>query len=267
MLTFLRGPRTVNTPGDVYVMMLPNGPTLQLTHDAAQEKQDPVFSHDGATIAFTKPYETWTVPVSGGQAQLWLPNASGLRWIDSKTLIFSEMLRTPHMRIPTSDVSRTQPPAVYVPEDGPGMAHRSYLSPDRRWALIAAQMVRQPNWVWLPCRVVPFDGSSTGQVVGPPDAACTSAAWSPDGKWIYLSTNAGGGYHLWRQRFPNGKPEQITLGSTEEEGGVVAADGRSLITAVGTRRVAVAIHDHAGERLAVAEGRPGLAEHDNSSPF
>ena len=53
MLTFLRGPRTVNGPGDVYVMMLPKGPMLQLTHEPAQEKQDPVFSPDGATIAFT----------------------------------------------------------------------------------------------------------------------------------------------------------------------------------------------------------------------
>jgi Tol biopolymer transport system component len=147
------------------------------------------------------------------------------------------------------------------------MAHRSYVSPDHRWVLVAAHMVRKPNWVWLPCRVVPFDGSSPGRVVGPPDAACTSGAWSPDGKWIYLSTNASGGYHIWRQRFPNGKPEQITLGPTEEEGVTVAADGRSLITAVGTRRVAVAVHDRSGERIVIAEGRPGLAEHDNGSPF
>jgi eukaryotic-like serine/threonine-protein kinase len=267
MLTFLRGPRTVNGPGDVYVMMLPKGPTLQLTHEPAQEKQDPVFSPDGATIAFTVPYETWTVPVSGGKAQLWLPNASGLQWVDANTLLFSEMLRTPHMRITTSDGSGTRPRAVYVPENPMGMAHRSYVSPDHRWVLVAAHMVRKPNWVWLPCRVVPFDGSSPGRVVGPPDAACTSGAWSPDGKWIYLSTNASGGYHIWRQRFPNGKPEQITLGPTEEEGVTVAADGRSLITAVGTRRVAVAVHDRSGERIVIAEGRPGLAEHDNGSPF
>jgi eukaryotic-like serine/threonine-protein kinase len=171
------------------------------------------------------------------------------------------------MRITTSDGSRTQPRAVYVPEDPTGMTHRSYVSPDHRWVLVAAHMVRKPNWVWLPCRVVPFDGSSPGRVVGPPDAACTSGAWSPDGKWIYLSTNASGGYHLWRQRFPDGKPEQITSGPTEEEGITVAADGRSLITAVGTRRVAVAVHDRAGERIVLAEGRPGLADPDNGLPF
>lgn len=267
MLTLLRGPRTVNGPGDVYVMMLPKGPMLQLTHQPAQEKQDPVFSPDGATMAFTVPYETWTVPVGGGKSQLWLPNASGLQWVDANTLLFSEMLRAPHMRIATSDPSLTRPRAVYVPEDPMGMAHRSYLSPDRRWVLVAAHMVRKPNWVWLPCRVVPLDGSSPGRLVGPPDAACTSGAWSPDGKWIYLSTNASGAYHIWRQRFPDGEPEQITLGPTEEEGVTMAADGRSLITAVGMRRVAVAVHDPAAERIVVAEGRAGLAEPDNGSPF
>ncbi len=39
---------------------------------------------------------------------------------------------------------------------------------------------------WQPCRVVPFAGGSPGRQVGPPDAPCTSAAWSPDGKWMYL---------------------------------------------------------------------------------
>ena len=267
MLAFLRGPRTFAGPGDVYVMVLPKGPTLQLTRDEKQEKMDPVFSPDGDTIAFTVPFETWTVPAAGGEPHLWLANASGLHWIDGHTLLFSEMLQTPHMRLTTSDASRTRARAVYVPDDRSGMAHRSYLSPDRQWVLVAAEMVRRPNWEWLPCRVLPFDGSSSGRVVGPPGAGCTSAAWSPDGKWMYLSTNAGGGYHIWRQRFPNGKPEQITSGPSEEEGIAVSADGRSLITAVGTRRVAIVVHDDTGEGAVVAEGRPGLAMPYNGSPF
>ena len=267
MLAFLRAPRTFTGPGDVYVMVLPKGPTLRLTHDAKQEKMDPVFSPDGATIAFTVPFETWTVPVGGGKPQLWLPNASGLHWVDADTLLFSEILRTPHMRLTASDAGRTHARPVYVPEDASGMAHRSYVSPDRRWVLVAAEMVRRPNWEWLPCRLVPFDGSSAGRVVGPPGAACTSAGWSPDGRWMYFSTNAGGGYHIWRQRFPDGTPEQITAGPTEEEGIAVSPDGTSLITAVGTRRVAIAVHDDSGERAVVAEGRPGLAMPFNGSPF
>ena len=66
-----------------------------------------------------------------------------------------------------------------------------------------------------------------GQQVGPP-RQCTFAAWSPDGEWMYFSSDAGGIFHIWRQRFPDGQPEQITSGPTEEEGIAMAPDGRSF---------------------------------------
>jgi dipeptidyl aminopeptidase/acylaminoacyl peptidase len=104
-----------------------------------------------------------------------------------------------------------------------------------------------------PCRLVPFDGSSVGRQVGP-QGTCTSAAWSPDGTWMYFGARVGGTAHLWRQRFPNGAPEQITFGPTEEEGIALASDGRSLVTSVGTRRSAIWLHDAAGERAISSEG-------------
>src|SRR5271168_4766248 len=110
------------------------------------------------------------------------------------------------------------------------MAHYSYLSPDRKWVLIV-----EMNGAGLfdPCRLVPFDGSSAGRLVGPP-GTCMGAGWSPDGRWMYFSVYVGGISHLWRQRFPDGAPEQITFGfATEEEGIAVAPDGRSLVTALG----------------------------------
>ena len=90
------------------------------------------------------------------------------------------------------------------------MAHRSYLSPDRKQVLVVEMDARS----WLPCRLVPFDGSSPGKPVGPAPAQCTDAAWSPDGKWMYFSANTGSGVHIWRQRFPDGTPEQVTFGVT-----------------------------------------------------
>ena len=70
-----------------------------------------------------------------------------------------------------------------------GMAHRSYLSPDRKQVLLAEMDASS----WLPCRLTPFDGSSPGKPVGPAPAQCTDAAWSPDGKWMYF-------YRQYRQR-------------------------------------------------------------------
>ncbi|MGH9631245.1 MAG: TolB family protein, partial [Bryobacteraceae bacterium] len=79
-------------------------------------------------------------------------------------------------------------------------------------------------------------------------------AWSPDGKWMYFGVEVGGYNHLWRQRFPNGKPEQITFGPTEEAGIAIAPDGRSLITSIGMQESAVWIHDAHGERPLSSEG-------------
>jgi len=105
------------------------------------------------------------------------------------------------------------------------MAHYSYLSPDEKSVLIVEM---SGTGAFQPCRLTPFDGSSPGHPVGP-HGTCTSAGWSPDGTWMYFSAYVGGASHLWRQRFPDGLPEQITFGATEEEGLAVAPDGRSLV--------------------------------------
>lgn len=131
------------------------------------------------------------------------------------------------------------------------MAHHSYQSPDGKWVLVV-QMDATGEIVQ--CRVVPFDGSGREQLVGPAGATCTTGAWSPDGNWIYFSTDQGGRFHIWRQRFPGGEPEQVTLGPTEEEGIAMARDGRSFLTSVGTRYSTIWIHDAKGEHQMSSEG-------------
>jgi len=164
--------------------------------------------------------------------------------------LFSEIKKGIHMAIVTATESRAGARDIYVPAHERSMAHRSYLSPDGKWVLLA----EMDNVGWLPCRVVPFDGSSTGTPVGPPGAQCTSAAWSPDGQWMYYTSNAGGSFHIWRQRFPKGAPEQVTFGPTEEEGIAMAPDGRSFISSAGLIQSTVWVRDASGERQVSWEG-------------
>ena len=234
--------------------MLPSGEPVQLTRDNRM-KMSPVFSPDGSRIVYSVTggiWDTWAVPVLGGEPRLWLPNASGLVWIDKSKLLFSEIKnQRQHMAIVTSDESRAGSRDLYVPPHERGMAHRSYPSPDGKWMLLVEMNERG---ALVRCRLAPLDGSSAGQQVGPTTGQCTFAAWSPDGKWMYFTSDSGGSFHTWRQRFPDGQPEQMTSGPTEEEGLAMAPDGRSFITAVGLTQSSVWVHDGGGDRQVSLEG-------------
>ena len=245
LLAFIRGESTFLGPGEVYLKLLPDGEPVRLTHDD-HPKMGLAFSPDSSKISFTRgegwDWQGWTVPVLGGEPSELLPNASALTWVGPHQVMFSEAGKA--MKIVTAGESRAKERDVYVPKDG-NMAHRSYLSPDSKWVLVA-EMDKAVSWT--PCRLVPFSGGSEGKQVGPIPSACTDAAWSADGRWMYFAANAGNGFHLWRERFPDGVAEQLTFGATEERGIAVAPDGKSLVTSIGSQQSTVWVHTLKGDQ-------------------
>jgi Tol biopolymer transport system component/predicted Ser/Thr protein kinase len=255
MIAFIRGPSTFAGPGQVYVKMLPDGEAVQLTNDSLR-KMSPVFRPDGSRIAYTtvdaqNRWDTWIVPVLGGQPRLWLANASGLEWLNKQIILFSEIKNNDmHMAVVSADESRAVEHDVYVPPSDRGMAHRSSLSPDGKSMLV----VEMDRGLWQACKLIALAPGSPAQIAGPKGGGCTSVAWSPDGKWMYFTSGASGAFHIWRQRFPDGKPEQITSGPTEEEGITLAPDGVSFITSVGSRQSSVWVNNSNTIRQVSFEG-------------
>jgi len=261
LVAFLRGPGSFGNstnPGQIWFKSLPDGEPFQLTTSAFR-KQTINFSQDGSRVYFTQiegpfAWNTYQLPLLGGQGpKLFMANATGLSWIGSDRVLLSTISTGVHMKLSTSNTSRTDERDIYVPADQmQGMVHRSALSPDGKWVLL----VEMDTAWWRRCRMVPFDGSTAGRQVGP-EGSCTWAQWSPDGKWMYFTVDTWtAGFHVWRQRFPDGAPQQLTpSGASEEEGLAMMPDGKSFITTAGTQQSAIWLHDDkTGEKQVTSEG-------------
>ena len=255
-VAFIRGGNAFLSRGQIYVKALPDGRPLQLTSND-HLKFAPTFSPDGSRVSYSEvsrsgtvtSWDTWTVSASGGQPSRFMANASGLNWIDPRHVLFSEF-KGARLGVVTATPALADERDIYFPANERGMAHNSYLSPDRKSVLIVEM---DATGTFAGCRLVPFDSRALARSVGPM-GHCRSAAWSPDGNWMYFSVEVAGRSHLWRQEYPVGTAEQITFGPTDEEGVAVAPGGRSLITSIGLRQSAIWIHDNEVDRPLTSEG-------------
>jgi DNA-binding winged helix-turn-helix (wHTH) protein/WD40 repeat protein len=253
MLAFIRGDSSFMSAGQIYVKILPGGEARPLTNDA-RLKYNLAFSPDGSQIAYTviepPSFATYTVSALGGDPHLLLKNAAGLTWLDPQHYLFSRTRSGLHLGVVTQSVSGDGFRELYFPPHERAMAHYSFASPDRRSALVV-EMNGQGDWTL--CRLISLEGTSAPRPVGP-QGACTAAGWSPDGSWMYFVATVDGQSHLWRQRYPNGRADQITVGPSGEEGLAVEQNGRSIVTSIGEHESAIWIHDASGERSLSSEG-------------
>jgi Tol biopolymer transport system component len=258
LVAFIRGADFGRTqpPSYLYVKALAGGQPRQLTTSRGAAGY-PTFNPDDTRITYStnisgeaNAWDTAEVPVLGGTPQLFMKNASGLQWLDPTHFVYSSLRVGNHMGVMSSSANRENERTIYLPASEFGMAHRNTPSPDGR-SLLVVEML---NGNWESCRLIPVDGSSAGKKVGPSSGQCTSANWSPDGHWMYFSSDNGGAFHIWRQAVPDGKPEQITFGPTEQEGTAITPDGRSLITSMGLQQASLSLQDDAGLKPLTDEG-------------
>jgi DNA-binding winged helix-turn-helix (wHTH) protein/Tol biopolymer transport system component len=256
-LAFIRNGSAFLSSGQIWLKALPDGEPVQLTHES-HAIFAPSFTSDGSRVAYSvvafdhpsTSWDTWTVPVTVGPPERLLPNASGLTFIGPHEVMYSEFKTGIHLGLATSLEDRARHRDIYWPAHERGMAHYSHLSPDRRSVLVVEM---QGDGHFHRCRLVPFDGRTQGTPVGP-DGSCHSAAWSPDGRWMYFAVETAKGTHLWRQQYPDGKPQQITNGPGNQETVLATPDGKALLSAVGLEQGELWMHDAQGERRLTSEG-------------
>jgi DNA-binding winged helix-turn-helix (wHTH) protein len=199
-LAFIRNGSWLLGPGQVWIKDLPDGDYLRLTN-ASGLLFAPAFTPDGSHVTYTvvdkrgESWDTWSVPVTGGEATRLLSNASGLTYIGPHEVLFSRFRTGIHLGLVTATDTGANSRDVYWPDHERAMAHFSYLSPDHRSVLVV-EMNGMGNF--QQCRLVPFNGGSTGQPVGPPRGACIAAAWAPDGQWMYFVIGRAAHSHIWR---------------------------------------------------------------------
>ncbi len=247
MLAYLRGNSSWMAEGQVYVQLLAGGSPVQLTHDDTI-KLALAFSPDNSFVSYgtIDPWNVYQVNVLGGESSLMLPNASSPSWIDDgKNLLYSEIEGGGlHMILVTSDLARGNRRVVYAPAQQRGMVHHSYLSPDGKWVLIVTM---DGSGQISPCSIIPFHGATQPRELTPPGGECRDTAWSHDGKWMYFDYDTGAGFHIWRRRFPDGDLEQVTQGPTTQENIAMAADGKFMVTSVGSSESTAYYHDKDGD--------------------
>ena len=188
MLAFYRSNSSFHTPDQIYMKLLPGGEPVPLTKDP-RLKHGLAFSPNGSRIAYTviEPgggWATYTISPLGGEPTLLLSNAAGLSWLDPQRILFSEIRVHPHMGIVTSTESRSEYRKPYFPRHERAMAHYSYPSPDRKWALVV-----EMDPVWQPCRLISLEGGSAVREVGP-RGPCSSG-WSRTELDVFQRRNAG----------------------------------------------------------------------------
>lgn len=253
MLAFIRGGNSFLTRDQIYVKMLPDGEPRRVTQDD-RPKYGLAFSPDGSVITYTvmenAGFSTYEVSTFGGEPQLLLKNAAGLVWLDRNRVLFSEIQSGIHMGVVTATTTRADLREIYFPAHERGMAHYSFPSPDRHWALVVEM---NGNGDWAQCKLIALVEQKPPRSVGP-DGACTSAGWSADGDWMFFTATTQGQSYIWRQRFPGGEPQQITFGPTDEVGIAVEPAGRALITSVGAYESTLWIHHGNGDRQLSSEG-------------
>jgi Tol biopolymer transport system component len=231
--------RYLDEDWDIYLLRAGGQRAINLTEDSPADDVQPAFSPDGRQIAFRSSREDGGLFVMGSTGESarrlttfgWNP-----AWApDGKKLVFAAepISRNPFDRptksalwtvdVASGELTRISEGDAVQPSWSPGEGRIAY------WGLVEGGAQRD-------LFTIPATGGEPTSVTD--DAAVDwSPVWSPDGKYLYFSSDRGGSMNLWRIPMDErsgkaqGPPEPVRAPATFVAHVSFSRDGRRLVYA------------------------------------
>ncbi len=233
----------------VWVRPLEQGEAVQVTTGEVAVDR-PRWSPKGDQIVFSRRGQgIWSVPPLGGPArQIVKDGRCPAFFPDGERLVFE---RAGLLWTIRADGTEERPVAGVPFSVGASFFQRfPSVSPDGRW------IAYFEPWA-LPMgdfEVVPVAGGEPRRLTHDTPVGGASA-WTPDGRFLIVSSARGGSRTLWRLPVGGGEPEPVTTGAGEDDEPDVSADGTRLVYTNSRHSQHVILIDAAGGERLLAERR------------
>jgi TolB protein len=233
----------------LFVRTLATGEERRLTHDTRDDIQ-PAWSRDGRRLVFVRAAsdsakleptdlngwyfeggEIWSLDVVTGDMNRLVTNAFGPAWSPDGTRLAFDATWAGPRRIWISDSAGLNPRQL-TSDSSEAVVHAGpRWSPDGR--RLVFRRIEKTTSDLLTADVA----SAATTRLTQDGAADLDPSWSADGRWVYFSSNRGGGINVWRLAVgadgrAAGAPQQLTTGAGDDVEPVPSPDGHRVAFAV-----------------------------------